>query len=238
MRGALLLIAAAALAAPAGAATVAHRAPVHRPAGAAARDWSRTVVATPQGGFRMGNPAARVKVVEYGSLACSHCRHFEETGYRPLVQTYVRTGRVSYEFRNLIINAPDVSASLLARCAGAGGFFPMAKVLYATQPQWMQKLSALPPADKAELAKMTDAQRIARLAALAGFPQVAARFGVPPARARLCLGDAGGLERLVGMAEAANKLGVDHTPTFFVNGAKTEAATWEELEPLIRKAGG
>ena len=70
------------------------------PKAAAARDWSRTVAVTPEGGFRMGNPAAHVKVVEYGSLACPHCRHFEETGYRPLVQKYVRTGQVSYEFRN------------------------------------------------------------------------------------------------------------------------------------------
>src|SRR4051794_34300657 len=60
-------------------------------------DWARTVVATPAGGFRMGNAAAKVRLVEYGSLACPHCRHFEETGYKPLVDQYVRTGRASYE---------------------------------------------------------------------------------------------------------------------------------------------
>ena len=80
---------------------------------APAVNWTRTVVATPEGGFRMGNPNAKVKLVEYGSLACPHCRHFEQTGYKPLVQTYVRTGRVSYEFRNLLLNAPDLAVSLL-----------------------------------------------------------------------------------------------------------------------------
>ncbi|MFL6763858.1 MAG: thioredoxin domain-containing protein, partial [Sphingomicrobium sp.] len=65
-------------------------------------DWTRAVAATPEGGFRMGNPAAPVKLVEYGSLACPHCRHFEATGYKPLIQNYVRTGRVSYEFRNFL----------------------------------------------------------------------------------------------------------------------------------------
>jgi protein-disulfide isomerase len=238
MRRALILAAAALAAMPATAAPVRHRAPAHRAAAPVAKDWSRTVVGTPEGGFRMGNPAARVKVVEYGSLACPHCRHFEETGYRPLVQNYVRRGRVSYEFRNLIINAPDISVSLLARCAGAANFFPMAAAVYATQPQWMQRLSAIPAAQKAELEKMTDAQRIVRLAIVGGFPQVAARFGVTPARARQCLADPAGLKRLVGMAEAANKMGVDHTPTFFVDGKVTEAATWEELEPLIKRAGG
>jgi protein-disulfide isomerase len=241
MRAAFTLagLAAFAAAAPAAAAP-AHR-PVHRaphPGAAAARNWSATVVATPEGGFRMGNPAARVKVVEYGSLACPHCRHFEETGYKPLVQRYVRTGRVSYEFRNLIINAPDISVSLLTRCAGAARFFPMSEVVYATQPQWMQKLTGLTEAQKAELGKLSDTQRIARLADLGGFPQIAARFGVAPARARQCLADPAGLKRLIGMAEAAQKIGVNQTPTFFVNGARTSAETWEQLEALIRKAGG
>lgn len=233
MRPGLVLAAAAALlAAPA------WSAPVRRAAAPAVRDWSRTVVATPEGGFRMGNPAARVKVVEYGSLACPHCRHFEETGYRPLVDKYVRTGRVSYEFRNLIINAPDISVSLLARCAGPAQFFAMSAVVYATQPQWFAKLNAMTAAQKAELEKMTDAQRISRLAAIGGFPQLAARFGVAPARARMCLADPAGLKRLIGMAEAANAAGVNQTPTFFVNGVRTDAAEWGELEPLVRKAGG
>lgn len=239
MRSSLLLAGLAALAAvPATAAPAPKGTVAHRAAPVAARDWSRTVVATSEGGFRMGNPAARVKLVEYGSLACPHCRHFAETGYKPLVQRYVRTGRVSYEFRNLVINAPDISISLLARCAGTAGFFPMSEVVYATQPQWMQKVSALTDAQKAEMGKMSDAQRITRLAIVGGFPQIAARFGVAPARARQCLANPAGLKRLLAMAEAANKMGVEHTPTFFVNGKVTDASTWEELEPLIRQAGG
>ncbi|MBV9931640.1 MAG: thioredoxin domain-containing protein [Alphaproteobacteria bacterium] len=240
MRLAFVLLTAALAAVPAAApaAPVRHRPVPHRAAAPAARDWSRTVAPTPEGGFRMGNPAARVKVVEYGSLACPHCRHFEQTGYGPLVHNYVRRGRVSYEFRNLIINAPDISVSLLARCAGPANFFAMSAAVYAGQPQWMQKLMSLSPAQKAELEKMSDAQRILRFAAIAGFPQVAARYGVTPARARQCLANPAGLKRLLAMADAANRAGVDHTPTFFVNGAKTEAATWEQLEPVIRKAGG
>ena len=56
------------VAATAAAATPALAAPVHRAAAPArhaapaARDWSRVVVMTPDGGFRMGNPAARVKL--------------------------------------------------------------------------------------------------------------------------------------------------------------------------------
>src|SRR5690349_23482050 len=161
-KAAFLLAAAAVAAMPAAAAAPAGRPASTRPSPARV-DWARTVVATPEGGFRMGNPAARVKLVEYGSLACPHCRHFEETGYKPLVEQYVRSGRVSYEFRNLLLNAPDISVSLLAHCAGPAKFFPMSEMVFATQPQWFEKVSAITDAQNAEMEKMTDSQRVERL---------------------------------------------------------------------------
>ena len=204
----------------------------------AVRDWTQAVVITPQGGFRMGNPAAPVKLVEYGSLACPHCRHFEETGYAPLTQRYVRTGRVSYEFRNLLINGPDIAISLLTRCAGPAKFFSMSAYVYATQKDWEGKLEAMSSDDKAALQSMTDQQRIIRYAQLGGMGQIAAKFGVNGVRARQCLGDPKALQRLLDMTQAANEAGVDHTPTFFINGKMSDAATWEELEPLLKKSGG
>ena len=114
---------------------------------------------TADGGFRMGNPAAPVKLIEYGSLACPHCRHFEETGYTPLVQSYVGSGRVSYEFRNFLISGPDIAISLLAHCAGPGKFFAMSQYVFATQPQWQKKLEDMSAADAAGLDTMTDQQR-------------------------------------------------------------------------------
>ena len=199
------------------------------------RDWSHTVVPTPQGGFRMGNPAAKVKLIEYGSLACPHCRHFEETGYKPLLQNYVRTGRVSYEFRNLLINGPDMSISLLAHCAGPTKFFPMSELVYATQEQWQKKIEGM---DESSLDKLTDQQRIIRYAEVGGMAQIAGRFGVTPARAKQCLADPKGLERLINMTKTAMDNGIGHTPTFIINGKVTDASTWEALEPLIKQAGG
>ncbi|MFL6766007.1 MAG: thioredoxin domain-containing protein [Sphingomicrobium sp.] len=200
------------------------------------RDWARTVSATAQGGFRMGNPGAKVKLVEYGSLACPHCRYFEQTGYKPLVQQYVRTGRVSYEFRNFLLNAPDISVSMLAHCAGPAKFFPMSEVVYSTQPQWFAKVNSLTDAQKAEVDKMTDVQRVVRLGEVAGFPQIAARFGVTPARAQQCLTDPKRLEQLLNITKTAEDAGITHTPTFLINGKVTDAATWDQLEPLLKKA--
>jgi protein-disulfide isomerase len=205
---------------------------------AAVRDWSRTVAITPEGGFRMGNPDAKVKLIEYGSLACPHCRHFEETGFAPLVQKYVRTGRVSYEFRNLLINGPDISISLLARCSGPANFFAMSKYVYDAQPQWQKKLEDMSDADKAALGNMNTQQQIVRYAEIAGMGPMAARFGVGAERAKKCLADPAGLQKLLDMTKAAEASGVNHTPTFLIDGKVNDAATWEELEPELKKALG
>ena len=217
-------------------ATAAAARPVAKPS--AVRDWSQTVVLTPEGGFRMGNPAAPVKLIEYGSLACPHCRHFEETGFAPLVQNYVRIGKVSYEFRNLLINGPDISISLLARCSGPANFFAMSRFVYATQPQWQKKLEDMSDTDKAALGSMNTQQQIARYAEIAGMGQMAARFGLGSDKAKTCLADPEGLQKLLDMTKAAESAGVNHTPTFLINGKVNDAATWEELGPELKKALG
>ena len=201
-------------------------------------DWRRSVAATPAYGFRMGNPGAKVKLVEYGSLTCPHCRHFEETGYKPLVDKYVRTGRVSYEFRNMLLDTPDIAVSLLAHCAGPARFFPMSQFVYASQPAWHAKLASLGSEQIAAIAKLPITQQTVRYADAAGFLPVAARFGLPPAQSRRCLSDPAGIDRLITGTRKGADLGVRGTPTFFINGKKVDVLTWEELEPLIRQAGG
>lgn len=210
--------------------------PAARPA--VTQDWARRVAVTSEGGFRIGNPAAPVKLVEYGSLACPHCRSFQQTGYKPLVQRYVRTGRVSYEFRNLLINGPDIAVSLLTRCAGAAKFFPMSERVFATQPQWQSRFAALSADDQAQLEKMTDRQRIVRFAEIGRFASIAAGFGVTQARARQCLADGKGLQRLLDITKAAQDQGISRTPTFLINGKQTEAASWDQLEPELKAALG
>ena len=231
MKASVLLLLAAAAAMPAAAAPAARAAP-------ARVDWARTVVATPEGGFRMGNPAAAVKLVEYGSLTCGHCANFAKAGMAPLVGAYVRSGKVSYEYRSYILNGLDVAATLVARCGGPGRFFPVADRLFATQGQWMGRITDLTETQKAQLNALPESRRLGRMAEFAGIPQLAARHGIAPAPARRCLADQAALDRLGKMAEAAQAQGVAGTPTFFFNGANIGTHTWATLEPILREAAG
>ena len=213
------------------------------PAGGAAApaakavDWSRTVVATPEGGFRMGNPAAKVKLVEYGSLTCPHCAEFNREAKLPLAPK-IRSGAVSYEFRTYVLNGIDAAATLIARCAGPAGFFRAADRFYMTQPDWIAKVSGMPEAQKAQLRALPEGQRLVRLAEIGGMLAIATQAGVPAARAKACLADPAGLRKIGEIGQAAADLGVQGTPTFFLNGRNIGVQHWATLEPIIRQAGG
>lgn len=202
---------------------------------AAAKDWTRTVALTADGGYRMGNPAAKVKLVEYGSLTCSHCGHFAAEGTAPL-RALVKTGRVSFEYRNFILNGVDVAASVLSRCGGAGTFFPIVDSMYASQKQWVGAFVALDADKKAAIAKLPMTERLPSLAEAAGLDRIALRAGLPAAKARQCLGDETRLAELDKLNARGVALGVTGTPTFFIDGQKVDAMTWPELEPDIRAA--
>lgn len=198
------------------------------------RDWTQVVTATAEGGFRMGNPRAPVKVVEYLSLTCPHCASFAEEG-APGLMNYVRSGRVSLEYRNFVLNGLDLAAALLSRCAAPQNYFALNHAILASQAQWMGRVEAMSVAQRQEMQGLNDLQRLRRVAAIAGLDAIAARHGVTPAQADTCMADQARLDRVIQMREAAGRYGVTGTPTFAINGRIAgSAGTWATLEPLLR----
>ncbi len=203
-------------------------------------DWSTIVSRTNQGGFAMGNPNAKVKLVEYGSLTCPHCAEFEEKGGQPLVDNYVKKGLVSYEFRNFVRDPYDITAALIARCGGAASFFGLTRAFYASQKDWIGKIQAADPKQMQALEGQSPQAQFKALADIAGFPAFAAMRGVPKAKTAACLADPAAATQLVTMnSDAVSNANVQGTPTFIINGETiTDAATWELLEPKLKEALG
>jgi protein-disulfide isomerase len=204
-------------------------------------DWTMVVNPTPAGGFMMGNPNARVKLVEFGSLTCPHCREFDEKGAETLVNKYVKSGQVSWEFRNYVRDPFDLTASLIARCNGAKGFFPLTRALYKDQISWVTKIQAAPQSDLEGLQNLPPNQEFVQAAKYAGLPEWAAARGVPVAKSNQCLSNENSINQLVQMTgDATNQFpNFPGTPTFVINGKMVEnTATWELLEPQLKKAVG
>jgi protein-disulfide isomerase len=204
-------------------------------------DWTQVVSPTAAGGFVMGNPNAKLKLIEYGSLTCPHCREFDEKGAPLLISKYVKTGQVSYEFRNYVRDAFDLTAALIARCNGATSFFPLARAFYHDQPDWVAKIQATPPDQVEQVQNLPPNREFLELAKIANFPQWAAARGVPVAKSTQCLTNANTVNQLVQMTSDATTQFPDFegTPTFIINGAMLEkTATWDALEPKLREALG
>jgi protein-disulfide isomerase len=199
-------------------------------------DWTQTVSQTPAGGYLMGNPAARVKLVEYGSLSCSHCAEFSEEASTPLRENYVKTGQVSWEFRPYLLFAPDAGVSTVLRCMGPQAFFPLSEQLYASQSEWLGRIQSIPAEQQAQLEGMPPAQRSAFLVKATGLDGFFRQRGIPEAKLNACLADQQALEALADLTAQGNREGVTGTPTFFINGNKAEAGRWRELEPAIQAA--
>ena len=66
----------------------------------------------------MGDAKAPVTIIEYASMTCPHCAHFQETTFPELKKRYIDTGKVRYIFREFPLDNLAAAAFMLARCAG------------------------------------------------------------------------------------------------------------------------
>jgi protein-disulfide isomerase len=203
-------------------------------------NWTEVVSETEGGGFRVGNPDAKVKLVEFASLTCPHCADFSANGAPALLEKYVKTGQVSFELRNFVRDPVDLAAALLSRCGGATPYFKLTDQLFAAQEDWIGKLQALPPAEQQQLQSLPPAQVTGALADRAGLVQFMRVRGIPADKAEACLADEKAIQRLVDMNQAATRdFQVSGTPTFVINGRVVpNTADWTALEPRLREAIG
>ncbi|HJU13286.1 MAG TPA: thioredoxin domain-containing protein [Candidatus Nitrosotalea sp.] len=70
----------------------------------------------------MGDPNAKITIVEWGDYQCTYCHLFHQNTKDQLIQEYVNTGKVNFVFRDFPLNGPDsVLAAEAAYCAGDQG---------------------------------------------------------------------------------------------------------------------
>ena len=210
-------------------------APIEAVAAPNGGDWTKTIVATPEGGLLMGNPKADVKLIEYGSMTCPHCAEFAEKGTPQLIDKYVKSGRVSFEFRNFLRDGLDMSMALVARCGGPERFFTLSEAMYKDQRSFFERAQAATPQQQQAAAASP-----AGFAELAGLQQWAAQRGVPSAKSNACLADQSTQDKLVQVSNDVTTQfpGFSGTPTFIINGKMIEERTWDSVEPQLRDALG
>jgi protein-disulfide isomerase len=146
----------------------------------------------------LGKADAPITVVEYASMTCPHCARFQLVVFPDVKKDWIDTGKVKWIVRDYPLDALALKAAMVARCAPPDRFYAFVDTFLTAQDQWMR-------------AKNFEAA-ITRLAQLGGMS---------PGDVSACLKNKAVEEQVVNSRLVATKeLGVDSTPTFFINGKK------------------
>lgn len=162
-----------------------------------------------------GDPKAKVTVVEYASLACSHCAHFEKEMFPTFKKEFIDTGEVKLIFRDYPLNGPGLRAHMLMRCAGGSKTQALKTAIFGSQATWLNQNFLV---------------NLANLAKLAGVSQ--AQFDACMANKQL-------EDFLVkGQYAASQEKQINSTPTFIVNDEYVIAGAYlDQLTDAVVKAG-
>jgi protein-disulfide isomerase len=170
-----------------------------------------------KGDMSLGNPDAKVKVVEYASASCSHCARFNINVFPTFKAKYIDTGKVHYTLKEFLTPPEEVAAAgfLMARCAGKDKYFTILDAIFKNQTEMFQ----------------TGDFRGVLL-------RIAQSSGMTEEQFNKCVSDPEALKALNERVQQAIKDGVAATPTFFVNGKKVAEGevTLAQLDAAIAAA--
>ena len=167
------------------------------------------LVARP-GDVVLGQADAPITMVEYYSLNCSHCAAFHLNIFPQLKTHYIDSGKIRFVFRDFPLSWAALEAAILIHCAAPEDFLGVQDALLASINQWSGSDSAL-----LAIAKIGEAN------------------GVERAAYKQCVED-GVLQSqiLENYKFFSETLGIEGTPTFFINGEKYVGGI--SLERLVK----
>ena len=94
----------------------------------------------------VGNKDAKITIIAFESLTCSHCANFHKNVYPELKKEYLDTGLAKIEFRHFPLDIAAFNASKVAQCNNDGNS-DILESLYANQQKWV-KGSSIEEANK------------------------------------------------------------------------------------------
>lgn len=163
----------------------------------------------------IGRADAPVTMIEYSSLTCPHCASFHKDALPSIKRDFVDTGKVRIVFWDFPLGNLAMAAAMVARCSGQKNYIPMIDAFFQSQETWARS--------------NTPFDAIAGIARLSGM-------GVDDLEN--CLDNQDLLNALQAKAqEASQVLGVESTPTFFIEGVKVPGnLPYEDFKDILNKA--
>ena len=157
--------------------------------------------AAASGDMSLGNPNAKVTVVEYASLGCPICAKWNNENFADFKTKYIDSGRVHYVLKEMLTGDEPIAAAgfLLARCAGKDKYFQVVDAVWRQESDLLE--SGQGGAERDRLMKVGESA------------------GLTDAQINACIGDDNALAALnKRVTDAAQAAKIDSTPTFVING--------------------
>lgn len=164
--------------------------------------------------FSLGDPNAKVKMVEYASFTCPHCANFHATVFKQLKTDYIDTGKVHFTLREVYFDRYGLWAALVARCGGELRYFGIHDMLFDQQQEW---------------AAQQDPNAV-----VASLRTIGLSAGLTNEQLDACLADTAQVEALVKHFEEGMKADqIEGTPTLIINGEKHPNMSYEDLKAIL-----
>jgi len=161
----------------------------------------------------LGAKDAPIKIVEYASYTCPHCRSFHQDSFKNLKVDYIDTNKVHFTYREIYFDRYGLWASIIARCGGQDKFFAISDLLYSKQKEWTQGTPA-------EIA--------------ANLRRIGITAGLSQDDVQACFTDGQKAQNLVAWFEENSKSDeITSTPSFLINGKKYANMPYLEFKQII-----
>ena len=161
----------------------------------------------------LGDPNAPITLIEYASLTCPHCAHFDTQILPEIKKKWIDTGKVKLVYRDFPLDQVATKAAQLAECAGNDRYYAVLDMMFRGQATWA---AAADP-----IAELSKSLRIA---------------GMGDAEVKACLANDAIANGVIADYRGGEVLGVNSTPTLFINGQLFKGArSVEELDGAIAK---
>jgi len=85
----------------------------------------------------IGNKDAKISIIAYESLTCSHCANFHINVLPDLKKDFIDKGLAKIEFRHFPLDIAAFNASKIAQCKNDGNS-DILNILYLNQPKWIK----------------------------------------------------------------------------------------------------
>ena len=166
--------------------------------------------------FVIGNEDAKITIIEYASLSCSHCADFHVNTLETLKKEYIDTGKVRMVFRDYPFNYPALLGSMVLRCIPENYRYDYMNALFKLQPDWVNKKNKK---------TIQELYKIMQSGGMTKDEYDACIYNTELEN-----------EILKGVMEAQNQFNIKSTPSFIINGKLIEGnKSIKEFRQIIDK---